>query len=90
MTTRTSEIGAKQRHEIEDIVMKIMRLMVDLTCEEKRVVTTEVDRLVSFKESSTPKPRGGSNERFSQPAKATPLARDAAIPRARASARASR
>ena len=38
--------------------MKIMRLMVDLTCEEKRVVTTEVDRLVSFEESSHAKAEG--------------------------------
>lgn len=46
MTTRLGEIAVKQRLEIEDIVAKIMRLMLDLPCEEKRMVVTEVDRLV--------------------------------------------
>ena len=48
----TSEIEAKRAAEIEDVVAKIMRLLVDLVVEDKRAVVEEVDRLVSYEEST--------------------------------------
>ena len=50
--TMNSEIEAKRAREIEDTVAKIMRQLVDMTVEEKRRVVEEVDRLVSYEQST--------------------------------------
>ena len=47
-----AEIEAKRKREIEDIVAKTMRSMADCTVEDKRRVVEEVDRLVSYEEST--------------------------------------
>jgi hypothetical protein len=46
-----AEIEAKRAAEIEDIVARVMRAMVDLTVEEKRKAVTEIDRLVAYEEA---------------------------------------
>lgn len=58
MTTRTSEIGVKQRLEIEDIVAQVLQMMIDLSCEEKRQTLTEIDGWVSLEEASHAKAEG--------------------------------
>ena len=52
MTTTNPEFEARREREIEDTVARIMRLMVDMTVEEKRRVVTEIDRLVAYEEST--------------------------------------
>ena len=52
MTTTSSAELIKAKQEIEDTVARIMRLLVDMTVEDKRRVVTEIDRLVSYEEST--------------------------------------
>ena len=55
MTTTES---IKARQEIEVVTARIMRLMADLDVETKRMVVTEIDRLVAFEEASHAKAEG--------------------------------
>jgi hypothetical protein len=48
----TAEIEARREREAEDLVAKIMRLMADSEVETKRRVLTELDRWVSYEEST--------------------------------------
>jgi hypothetical protein len=47
-----AEFEAKRAREIEDIVAKTMRSMVDLVVEDKRAILTELDRWVSMEEAT--------------------------------------
>ena len=51
MTTE-AEFEAKRAAEIEDVVAKTMRAMVDLETETKRAILTELDRWVSMEEAT--------------------------------------
>ena len=50
--TTNPEFDAKREREIEDAVAKIMRLLVDMTVEDKRRVVVELDRWTSLEEST--------------------------------------
>jgi hypothetical protein len=52
MAQTSLEGDKREREMIEDIVAKATRSMVDCTVEQKRRVVEEIDRLVSYEEST--------------------------------------
>lgn len=57
MTTE-AEFEAKRAAEIEDVVARTMRAMVDMVVEDKRRTVIELDRWVSMEEASHAKAVG--------------------------------
>jgi hypothetical protein len=56
-TTQTDDALAKQRREIQNVVDAVWRLLVDLTVEEKRLATDELNKWVTLEEASHQMPQ---------------------------------
>ena len=52
MMTTNQEIEVKLAREVEDMVARIMRLLVDMTIEQKLGVLFELDRWISMEQAT--------------------------------------